>query len=376
MRILFITRPITEKLDEGSKKNTWQIVSSAENHQFYLLTFHRHKPVNKKKSNIIFKKVYSSKNFDFFQKVRLLVFLIFENTKADVYHYFFVPTLMSSRLFYYVTKLKNKKAIQSVPALYKDCLDNKEMKKLLFADAVVVYSSRSAQKLRETGLRNIRQINPGIDLNLYYNRSDKNTIRESYSLPINKVIVLFSGELSRLNSVNLLLSIIDKIIPMSKEINFVISCPIRLPEDLESLNRIEKEIFYNKREKRVSLLKQIEDFSLLLSACDIFLYPVSSMAGKIDIPLTVLEAMAAELPIILSDVEPLNEIFEHEPDAGVIVSPSNETAFAQAILKLSKDRFQRKQMGNAGRKIVANHYGLNSMIKAYEELYDEFTKNF
>lgn len=281
-----------------------------------------------------------------------------------------MPTLISSKLFYYITKLKKKIAIQSVPAFYKHNLKSANIKKLFFSDVVVVYSAYTAKKLQDLGLQNVKQIAPGIDVDFYYRRPNKNKTRKFYGLPSNKVIVLFSGELTRLNSINLLLSIIDKVLPSSEEIIFVISCPIRLPEDLKNIKKIEQRIIFKQWGKRVFLLRQIADFSALLSACDIFLYPVSSMVGKIDIPLTILEAMATELPIILSDVEPLAEIFKS--NAGFIVPPEDEIGYVQAILKLSKNASLRTEMGYAARKIVENHYNLKSMIEAYEKLYDEF----
>lgn len=372
MKILFVTRPITENLDEGSKKNVWQIASNIKDNHFYLTIDHRHNPITvKNKTNINFVKIFSNQKLNIFQKIKLLAFLIFENRSIDIYHFFFVPTLLSSKLFFYITKLKNKKSIQSVPALHKDNLNIKSINNILFGDVIVVYSAYTAQKLKKIGFRNVRQIKPGIDLTRYYNRSDKKSIRSYYDLPVNKIIVLFSGELSRLNSLNLLLSIINLVLPTTEEVLFVISCPTRLAKDVKSLNRIEKIIFDNNLEKRVILLKQVKDFSTLLSACDIFLYPVSSMVGKIEIPLTLLEAMATELPIIVSDVEPLKEIFKL--DAGIIVPFDDKTAFVQAILKLAKDASLRKRMGWLGRKIIENHYSLNSMIKDYEELYNEFT---
>ena len=184
MKVLIITKPIIKTIAEGSKKNAWQIASFTKNHEFYLMTYYDQIPNSKiHNANIILKNVYSNKKFNFFQKLRLVIFMIFENNRTDIYHYFFVPTLMTSHLFYYVTKFRKKNSIQSVPALYKTNINSKKINKLFFADVVVAYSEYTAKKLTNMGLRNVKQIAPGVNLNIYYKHPNKQKIKENYSGP-------------------------------------------------------------------------------------------------------------------------------------------------------------------------------------------------
>jgi N,N'-diacetylbacillosaminyl-diphospho-undecaprenol alpha-1,3-N-acetylgalactosaminyltransferase len=94
------------------------------------------------------------------------------------------------------------------------------------------------------------------------------------------------------------------------------------------------------------------------------------MSRKIDTPLTVLEAMATELPIIISNVPPLNEILVDE--AGLAIPKGDEESFAKAVLELAEDKNRRRMMGKVGRRIVKNNYNQQIMVKKYKELYEEF----
>jgi glycosyltransferase involved in cell wall biosynthesis len=93
------------------------------------------------------------------------------------------------------------------------------------------------------------------------------------------------------------------------------------------------------------------------------------MTGKIDTPLTVLEAMATGVPVILTDLPPLNEMLEAE--AGIAVSPGDNEAFVQAILELAGNKERRQEMGIRCRRVVGERYNLQRMVQVYEDLYGE-----
>jgi glycosyltransferase involved in cell wall biosynthesis len=114
---------------------------------------------------------------------------------------------------------------------------------------------------------------------------------------------------------------------------------------------------------------QVDDFSGLLNACDMLLFPVSRMVAKIDTPLTVLEGMAVGLPVIITDLSPLSEVFK--ADVGIATPLGDNEAFAEAVLELSADENRRRQMGQAGQSVVREHYNVQNMVQAHEELYDE-----
>jgi len=86
--------------------------------------------------------------------------------------------------------------------------------------------------------------------------------------------------------------------------------------------------------------------------------------------LTLLEAMATELPIVATDVGGNPEVVR-DGENGIIVPVSNAEALAEKIVYLYKNTDIREKMGKAGRKRVIEEFSLGRMAKEYERIYRE-----
>lgn len=85
--------------------------------------------------------------------------------------------------------------------------------------------------------------------------------------------------------------------------------------------------------------------------------------------LSVLEAMAAGLPVIASAVGGIPEIIRDGTD-GIIVPPNKPSILSEKILFLSDMAEKRQLLGENG-KIRASEYSLDKMLKRFFELYDK-----
>jgi glycosyltransferase involved in cell wall biosynthesis len=87
------------------------------------------------------------------------------------------------------------------------------------------------------------------------------------------------------------------------------------------------------------------------------------------LPVGVLEAMAAELPVVLSDIAPHREIVESTPGA-TLVAPGDVTALADAMTRLQNtDLPARRAAGRSARRTVVDRFGLRSMAAGYDDVY-------
>ncbi len=84
---------------------------------------------------------------------------------------------------------------------------------------------------------------------------------------------------------------------------------------------------------------------------------------------SLLEAMAASLPIVATRVGGIPEIVT--PETGLLVPPKDPQALAQAILKLAGDKDMQKRMGSAGRKRVEDVFSLEKTLSNTIKLYQE-----
>lgn len=88
-------------------------------------------------------------------------------------------------------------------------------------------------------------------------------------------------------------------------------------------------------------------------------------------PLSVLEAMAAGLPIVSTDVGGLRDIVL---DNGLLVPAGDEDALYRAICKIyHSDQDQKDAMSGASLQIV-QEYSSENMARAYERIYNDMCK--
>ena len=104
----------------------------------------------------------------------------------------------------------------------------------------------------------------------------------------------------------------------------------------------------------------------LLSAFDIFVQP-SLHEG---LPNTVLEAMAAGLPVIATRVGGTPEMVLNG-ETGMLVPKSDPDSLADAITPLLGNPEARESMGRAGRQRVQQHFTVEEMVQKTEQLYEE-----
>ena len=98
-------------------------------------------------------------------------------------------------------------------------------------------------------------------------------------------------------------------------------------------------------------------------------------------PLTVLEAGAAGIPSVTTDVGACKEIIYGRleadkaiGDGGIIVPLSNPTAMAEAVMSLLSDGALREEMGENMRTRVKKYYTKKDQIEAYDNVYSHYVK--
>ncbi len=115
---------------------------------------------------------------------------------------------------------------------------------------------------------------------------------------------------------------------------------------------------------RVHLLGFRPDVPDLLSAADVFAMPSHSEG----LPLALVEAMGAGLPVIASAVGGIPEVVRTETD-GILVPPRDPSALGDALVRVMSDAVLRRTLGDAARARVQREYAVSTMAERYEALY-------
>lgn len=114
----------------------------------------------------------------------------------------------------------------------------------------------------------------------------------------------------------------------------------------------------------VHLLGARDDVPDLLAAADLFVLP-SRFEG---LPLAILEAMAAGLPVVATRIGGTEEAVEHQ-STGVLVPPGDPGRLAEAVAALLTDREQARRIGEAGRRRFQQSFTAEHMAERTIDCY-------
>jgi glycosyltransferase involved in cell wall biosynthesis len=117
---------------------------------------------------------------------------------------------------------------------------------------------------------------------------------------------------------------------------------------------------------RVTFTGWVKDSRAWIEAYDVFVLPSRSEG----LPLTIIEAMLAERPVVATDVGGVPELLE-TGRTGVIVPSEDAPALATAITGLVTDPAGRERIGREARAAALEHFTPEAMRAGYEALYDE-----
>jgi glycosyltransferase involved in cell wall biosynthesis len=120
---------------------------------------------------------------------------------------------------------------------------------------------------------------------------------------------------------------------------------------------------------RVRFLGVRADVADILRASDVFVLS-SRVEGN---PLSVMEAMAAGLPVVSTAVGGVPELVR-EGVTGLLVPSEDAGALAQAMQALVDDPVRRRAMGAAARQHAVAHFDIRHTVRGYEQLYEALLK--
>ena len=204
-------------------------------------------------------------------------------------------------------------------------------------------------------------INNGYDLSQYvFNNEIRIELRKELNIRCNEVVVGNVGRfdpakdhLNLLNALGILKNRgkIFKVVLIGKNIN-------------SNNNELVGWVNHYQLQDVVILLDERRDVPNLYNIMDVFVLS-SETEG---FPNVVAEAMASELPCVVTDVGDAAKIVG---DTGVVVPIKNANALADGIEQLlNLDAATLSEYGLKARQLVENNYSLPIMVKKYEKLYE------
>lgn len=183
-------------------------------------------------------------------------------------------------------------------------------------------------------------------------------VRRSLDVPPDAPLVGVVGRLSRQKNPLGMVEIARQVAAQNPEVHFVWVGDGPLLEDAKARVRAAGlEAVFHFAGRR-------GDIPQVLAVLDVFALPSLWEA----FPLTVLEAMAAGLPVVATAVQGVPEAVQ-QGETGLLVPPGDVDAFARALLSLLEASELRARLGEAARRRVSARFTRRQMLRRLFSLY-------
>ncbi len=228
-----------------------------------------------------------------------------------------------------------------------------------FGDAIIAVSEACRQRLLQEGVpaEQIRVIYHGIDVQPFLTARG-NSWRQKLGLSAEEPVILTVARLTPVKGLQHALAAASLLQEQQVPFTwlFVGGGPLlsELRDKAQALGLGEQ----------VRWLGFQSDVAGLLAAADVFVLPSLQEA----LGLALLEAMAAELPIVASHVGGIPELIR-SGEQGLLVPPGDSGALAAAIRALLTDRQRAAQLGAAGRERVLAQFTVQKMWQQTDAVY-------
>jgi glycosyltransferase involved in cell wall biosynthesis len=228
---------------------------------------------------------------------------------------------------------------------------------LRFFDGVAAVSSSVADQLVKAGVRQeVRLISNGVTFASTESRFDvSGEFRQA-----DRIVVGTVGRLSAEKGTTFLIEAAGKICGEFPNVLFVQVGDGPLRNNLEMRVRelgIERQFLFAGRR---------EDIAQVYRSFDVFV--LASLTEGM--PMVLLEAMAAGLPVVATKVGAVPEVIGH-PSAGTLVEPGDSNALATGIRDFLASKTRREEVGANAKMRAEDQFSASAMARKYVDLYQQ-----
>ncbi len=235
------------------------------------------------------------------------------------------------------------------------------------SDRVICVSQGDLETGEDLGLLDAGRaavIPNGVDTSQFVAALERSEAREALALSPRDVSIGLVGRLTVQKGQEVLLRAAPRVLAALPAARFL------MVGDGEDRGRLEALATRLDLANRVRFLGTRRDVPLLMRALDIFVLP-SHWEGM---PISLLEAMAAGLPVVASNVTGSREAVV-DAETGLLVPPGDAGALAEAIIRVGSDPDFALRLGKAARERVMVTYSVDAMVAATAAVYEDLVWN-
>lgn len=282
---------------------------------------------------------------------------------------------------YYCRKYKKPYIIAPKGCLYPYTFGKKKWKKWLYYNLIskrdieyaslIYYATNDECKKVHTflKLKNKAVVVPnGIDLSDFNNLFDRKKLNiNNHQFLKNKKIILFLSRINWKKGLDILSQAYSKLAKERDDVHmFIVG-----PDEGSYIEKVKKWLMDGGVLEKVTFTGMLTGKEKLKAfmVSDVFVLPSYSE----NFGIAIVEAMACNLPVIISDQVGIYKKIENAK-AGIII-PTESKSLYNALVRLLENRKESLEMGKCGRKLVEKYFDINEVadktIKVFEDVVNE-----
>jgi glycosyltransferase involved in cell wall biosynthesis len=219
--------------------------------------------------------------------------------RPDIVHYITAPTLKQLTFLKVIQLLNGSKTVVSATqsVLHRNRFF-RPFSFLLKPNMVLVQSHKSEAFFNDIGFKN-RFVQNGVDLNRFVplGEQEKNDIRKRFGFGHDDFIILHVGPVSHERNQRALVRF------QSSSTKVLLIVSTTNPSDIRAYEELSR--------SKISILRDyFPNIEEVYGMADIYVWPVFNELAGVETPLSVLEAMSCNLPVVTTKYGALNRIFQ------------------------------------------------------------------
>ena len=301
-------------------------------------------------------------------KALLRMARFFYNRTFDIIHAHGPNAQIPSRLISPVSGSSVISTVHGVPSMFPEKLLRLErLTRPIDARTVAVSNGVKHAFIGDSASRQWQTIQNGIDVDAFQrdvSASDTSSIEDQYRISEDDFVYLNIG----------------RYVPPKAQLDLIEATAV-LVEDRSDVHlfivggrgamegRLRNRVEEYGLTDHITVTGQVDDIHPFYARADVF---VSSSVGE-GLPIVQLEAMAAQLPVIATDIPGVRELVV-DGETGILVPPKSPARLANAMLEIT-NRDDLARFGGAGYDRVRESFHISNTVSDYVSLYHSLSQS-
>ncbi|GEM_PF-976823 len=225
---------------------------------------------------------------------------------------------------------------------------------------VTVSKTMAKEVLSQPGIsvNRVTAIPNGIPVDHFYQPQFRDSFRLQAGLTPDMVVIGYTGRIAKVKRLDILIEAFAEVYKEYPNTQLLLAGEGALRSELE------EQVCRLGITNNVRWLGFTSNIPSFLAGLDIYMQ-TSVNEG---LSLSILEAMAAEKPVIATRVGSADEIIQ-DGITGILIPPGSITAASQSLLSLLANPEKRSQLAKSAKEYISTEYAIQHMVDGYESIY-------